>query len=248
MSYEITRDLLLQYDHYLGARGYSKATCQKYRGDLQQFCKYQGENKVDEASCQTYRNYLMENYTPRGACSKIVAVNTFFRYADWNLQMEVPKINRSTVANAGMELTTAEYRSLLNAAKGQRNPRLYYLIQLLALTKISVSEHRYVTVEAVEEGFFIVPRGNGSKVIVLPNSLKKDLGAYAETMQIHTGPIFSSRSGNPWDRAAIHKSLKRLCRETKVDPTKVTARNLAHVVAFGAAVYTLDEKIKQIGD
>lgn len=248
MSYEISQDLLLQYDHYLEAKGYSKATCQKYKGDLRQFCRYQDGGQVDQASCKSYQSYLLEHYTPRGACSKIVAVNTFFRYADWNIQMDVPKINRSTVANAGMELTTAEYKSLLSVAKGQRNPRLYYLIQLLALTKISVSEHQYVTVEAVEEGFFLVPRGNSSKVVVLPNTLKKELSSFAETMQIQTGPVFSSRSGKPWDRAAIHKSLKRLCRDTRIDPRKVTARNLAHVVAFGAAVYTLDEKIRKLSD
>lgn len=159
MCYVMTQDLLLRYDHYLGANGYSKATCQKYKGDLQQFYNYQGSETVDEETCRAYQRYLMEHYTPRGACSKIVAVNTFFRFTDWKVRMDVPKINRSTVSNAGMELTTSEYRSLLNAAKSQRNPRLYYLIQILALTKISVSEHQYITPEAVEQGFFLIPPG-----------------------------------------------------------------------------------------
>ncbi len=246
MCYVMTQDLLLRYDHYLGANGYSKATCQKYKGDLQQFYNYQGSETVDEETCRAYQRYLMEHYTPRGACSKIVAVNTFFRFADWKVRMDVPKINRSTVSNAGMELTTSEYRSLLNAAKSQRNPRLYYLIQILALTKISVSEHQYITPEAVEQGFFLIPRGNSSKVVVLPNVLRKELSAFVESMKIKEGPIFSSRTGKPWDRAAIHKSLKRLCRGTKIDPEKVTARNLTHVVAFGAAVYKLDERVKHI--
>ena len=62
MCYVMTQDLLLRYDHYLGAKGYSKATFQKYKGDLQQFYIYQGGETVDEETCRAYQRYLMEHY------------------------------------------------------------------------------------------------------------------------------------------------------------------------------------------
>ena len=77
MNYTITPELLSQYNHYLAKSGYSKATYQKYRGDLSQFCEYQKGKTIDEGLCETYRQYLLDHYTLRGACSKIVAVNTF---------------------------------------------------------------------------------------------------------------------------------------------------------------------------
>lgn len=248
MNYEITQELLLQYDRHLASSGYSRATYQKYRGDLAQFCSYLDGKPVDETSCETYRQYLLDNYTPRGACSKIIAVNAFFKFAGWEFQMATPKVDRSTVANMGKEMTVPEYKRLLKAAKGQNSQRLYYLIQVLALTKINVSEHRYVTLEAVREGYMTIPRGSNKRLVVIPDSLRKELTAYADSRHIAGGPLFVSRSGKPWDRVAIHKSLKKLCQEAGVDPEKVNPRSLAHVVAFGSAVYTLDDKLKEKTD
>ena len=71
MNYTITPELLSQYNHYLAKSGYSKATYQKYRGDLAQFCEYQKGKTIDEGLCETYRQYLLDHYTLRGACSKI---------------------------------------------------------------------------------------------------------------------------------------------------------------------------------
>ena len=47
MNYTITPELLSQYNHYLAKSGYSKATYQKYRGDLAQFCEYQKGKTID---------------------------------------------------------------------------------------------------------------------------------------------------------------------------------------------------------
>ncbi len=158
MNYTITPELLSQYNHYLAKSGYSKATYQKYRGDLAQFCEYQKGKTIDEGLCEMYRQYLLDHYTLRGACSKIVAVNTFFKFAGWDLQMATPRVDRSRVVDAGKEMTVLEYKRLLRAAKRHDNLRLYYLMQVLAQTKINVSEHRYVTVEAVRDGYIAVPR------------------------------------------------------------------------------------------
>ena len=55
MCYVMTQDLLLRYDHYLGVNGYSKATCQKYKGDLQQIYNYLGGEMVDEETSRAYQ-------------------------------------------------------------------------------------------------------------------------------------------------------------------------------------------------
>lgn len=117
MNYTITPELLSQYNHYLAKSGYSKATYQKYRGDLAQFCEYQKGKTIDEGLCEMYRQYLLDHYTLRGACSKIVAVNTFFKFAGWDLQMATPRVDRSRVVDAGKEMTVLEYKRLLRAAK-----------------------------------------------------------------------------------------------------------------------------------
>ena len=243
MNYTITPELLYQYDHYLAAAGYSKATCHKYKADLAQFCAYQNGKEIDDDLCGAYRQYLLDHYTVRGACSKIVAVNTFFKYAGWSFQMTTPKVDRNPVIEAGKEMTVLDYKRLLRAAKRQDNLRLYYLIQVLALTKISVSEHRYVTVEAIQHGYLAIPRGNHRRIVVLPDLLRQELAAFAENINISEGPVFVSRSGKCWDRVAIHKSLKKLCREAKIDEGKVSPRSLSHVVAFGSAVYTLESRL-----
>ena len=59
--------------------------------------------------------------------------------------------------------------------------------------------------------------------MVIPDQLRQELGGFAESAKILEGPIFISRSGKCWDRVAIHKSLKKLCREAKVDEEKAVS-------------------------
>ena len=50
------------------------------------------------------------------------------------------------------DLNEAEYRRLLEAAKGSKNRRLYYVMVAICGTGIRVSELPFLTVEAVCRG------------------------------------------------------------------------------------------------
>ena len=242
MERESSEDLVANFSKFLVEAGYAKATRSKYRTDLQQFMNFLLGKPASDEACLKYRDYLQRNYKVSSTNSKIAAINAFFRFAGWDQQITPLEPERRVLPPLGEELTVAEYRQLLKEAKRENNMRLYYLMQVLSSTKISISEHKYVTVEAVDQGYMIIPRGKKSRAVFIPDKLRKDLLLYCKKAKIRSGSVFVNWNGTPLDRSNVHKYLKRLCPGAGVDPKKVTPRNLTHVVEFSSAVYMLGSR------
>ena len=239
---EITQELLSGFCIHLEESGYAKATVIKYKADLMQYILFLEGAPVCEEGLSRYREYLEQQYRTSSANSKIAAVNAFFKSVGWEYLIPALEPGESLPV-MGEELTLSEYRQLLKEAKQQGNLRLYYLIQILSSTKINISEHRYVTVEAVSRGYMVIPRGKRSRVIFIPDRLRRQILTYCKKQEIQSGPVFVNWKGTPLDRSNVHKYLKRLSQNAGVDPEKVNPRSLTRVVEFSSAVYMLDEKM-----
>ena len=74
------------------------------------------------------------------------------RMADEYLEDYQLKIQRNVFMDDERDLNEAEYRRLLEAAKGSKNRRLYYVMVAICGTGIRVSELPFLTVEAVCRG------------------------------------------------------------------------------------------------
>lgn len=237
----ITEELLSQFCGHLHESGYAKATRNKYKADLVQYISFLKGEPVSGENCKQYKEYLQQHYKTSSTNSKIAAVNAFFKFNNWDYQI-VPLELVKSQPDAEGGLTESDYRQLLKAARKQENMRLYYLMQVLSATKISISEHRYVTVEAITKGYMVIPRGKKSRVIFIPDKLKKDLLSYCKKEKIKNGSVFVNWNGTPLDRSNIHKYLKRLSLSAGVDPVKVNTRSLSHVIGNSASVYMLGGK------
>lgn len=221
----------------------SIATIHKYIRDIKTFYDYLQEDKiVTKEMVVTYKLKLSKEYRPKSVNSMLVALNRFFVFLNIpECQVKLNKIQKHVFGDDNKEMSKEEYKRLLSAAKSKNNERLYMIIQTICATGIRVSEHKYITVEAIKKGRAVIVNKGKVREIILPVELKKLLLNYCKKQKIKCGPIFITRGGKPLDRSNIWSSMKSLCKDAKVDSQKVFPHNLRHL--FAITYYQLEKDL-----
>ncbi|MFR7590857.1 MAG: tyrosine-type recombinase/integrase [Longibaculum sp.] len=249
MSKRILKEEILdKYIQYLIDEEKSTATIQKYVCDIRKFYNYVGDHTViTKQIVLDYKKHLQDLYKASSANSMIVALNGFFLFNKWNeLKIKTLRIQKSIFKVEKEELNDEEYGRLLETAKSKNNERLFMLMQAICSTGIRVSEHKYITVEAVKKGYMTIHSKGKIRDIFFPKELKKGLFIYCQKHKIKTGPVFITSGGKILDRSNIYRMMQSLCREARVDAKKVYPHNLRHL--FAITYYTLEKDIIHLAD
>ena len=130
----------------------SEATIEKYIRDVRFFGEFISNREITKQEVMEYKKNLVENYAPASVNSMLVSLNCFLHFIERpDCCVKLLKIQSQMFVSEKKELTAAEYRRLLKAAQGTR---LELVIQTICETGIRVSELKYITIEAVEQGRF----------------------------------------------------------------------------------------------
>ena len=228
----MTLEQIESYGKTLRLEERCEATAQKYVGAVTAFFGFLPEGKaVTRELALAWKAEISVKNAASTVNVMLSAVNRFFAFMSWeDIRMKRLKTQRLTFRDRDRELTKAEYLRLLNAAKAAGNLRLHYLMQTLGATGIRVSELRFVTVEALQNGSAIVDCKGKRRVILIPKNLRKKLMAYCKEANIASGSVFVTRNGKPLNRSNIWKELQRLCESARVDRRKVFPHNFRHLL------------------
>ena len=244
---KITEKLIKRFRNYLINEEKSDATLEKYIRDICAFLSWLCGRGVDKQTVLEYKAYLVENYKPASVNSVLSSLNSFFTYNEWyDCKVKSLKIQKRIFASKDKELTKAEYERLLDAAKSEKNERLYLLMQTICSTGIRVSELRFVTVAAVNTGIANINCKGKLRQVFLPKALCRILARYIRERKITSGPVFVSRTGKPLDRSNIWSDMKKLCEHAGVSKDKVFPHNLRHL--FARTYYSLQKDIVRLSD
>ena len=223
----------------------SPLTVEKYMRDVESFGQWLGDRKLDKLAVLEFKKWLVERYAVASVNSILSAVNC---YLSWlgreECRVKTLKVQRQTFCSEERELSKTEYRRLLWAS--QRDSRLWLLLQTLGATGIRVSEHRFMTVEALQRGWATVQSKGKTRTVFVPRKLCKSLLRYAKSNGIQTGPVFVSRTGTPLDRSRIWAMMKALCATAGVSEKKVFPHNLRHL--FARLFYAMERDIVRLAD
>lgn len=226
---------------------HSAGTISKYRRDLTAFARWLDGRAVTKESATAWKACLLNrDYTPRTINSMLAALNSFFRFMDWNIKVRFLKVQRQIFRDSSRELTKEEYDRLLAAARESGQERLALIMETLCATGIRVSELRYITVEAAKAGRATITLKGKIRTILLPAKLYRKLSKYAKKQKIASGAIFRTKSGKSITRRQVWYELKRLCRAAGVEPTKVFPHNLRHL--FATTFYRACRDIVRLAD
>lgn len=222
----------------------SEATIEKYIRDVRFFGEYIANRELTKQEVMEYKKTLVENYAPASVNSMLVSLNCFLHFIErTDCCVKLLKIQRQMFVSEKKELTAAEYRRLLKAAQGTR---LELVIQTICETGIRVSELKYITVEAVEQGRAVVDCKNKTRVIFIPTPLRKILLQYIKKTGIKAGSVFVTKNGKPLNRSNIWRDMKSLCEKANVAPDKVFPHNLRHL--FARTFYSIERDIVRLAD
>ena len=85
-----------------------------------------------------------------------------------------------------------------------------------------------------------------TRTVFIVKELRKKLLRYCAEQGIKTGCIFITKSGRPINRSCVWREMKNLCKQAKVNPSKVFPHNLRHL--FARTFYGIEKDIAKLAD
>lgn len=237
-----------KYENYLSGEERSNATIEKYMRDIRSFYEYLPENKIiTKETVIAYKRSLENIYKPSSINSMLTAINGLLTFMGlMECKVKLHKIQKKIFHDDTNILTKEEYQRLLDAAADSGNEQLFMLMQTICATGIRVSEHMYVTVEALKKGCATVNNKGKIREIIFPKKLRRALLQYCKERHIKSGSVFISKHGNPLDRSNIWSMMKCLCKKAGVDKEKVFPHNLRHLFAY--TFYVIEKDLVRLAD
>ena len=242
------QEKLCLFRNYLLDEERSAATIEKYGRDVLAFLSWLSDREeISKEVVVGYKQAIIGKYKTTSANSMLVSVNRFLDFiGKKDCQVKLFKIQRNPFRKKDKELTKEEYNRLILAAKAKSSSRLFLMIQAICSTGIRVSEHRFITREALERGRITIYNKGKERVVFLPKKLKKCLLQYCRQNGIYSGPVFVTKNGTPVNRCNVWAEMKALCKEAGVSPEKVFPHNLRHL--FAVTYYRMQKDIVHLAD
>lgn len=243
----ITKRSIRSFRDFLSENEREINTIEKYTHDLNYFAEFVDDRNVTKKVVLEFKRKIEENYAPSSVNSMLAAVNGYLKFMKkQNLCVKPLKIQRSLFSSESKELTKAEYERLIRTALAENNERLALVLQTIGSTGIRVSELKFITVDAIQNGSAKIFCKSKFRVVFLPNDLRRLLKNYVQRQKISEGAVFVTRCGKPLDRSNIWREMKKLCGKADVSPTKVFPHNLRHL--FARMFYSLKKDLSRLAD
>lgn len=226
----------------------ASSTIEKYRRDIWSFFCWLNRRPVTKELAHTWKEELQaQGYAPITINSMLSALNGLFRFLGWeDCRVKFLKIQRQVFRDQSRELGRGDYGRLVETARSLGRNRLALLMETICATGIRVSEVRYITVEAAQQGQAEVRLKGKVRVILLAPKLCRKLLKYARKQKIASGEIFITRSGKSMGRQQIWSEMKSLCKRVGVEPSRVFPHNLRHL--FATVFYRACKDIVKLAD
>lgn len=222
-------------------------TIQKYVRTVYELAVFVKKRPLTKELLLEYRKHLREKYKAQTVNGKVSAINSFMDYSGLpHLKMNLLRVQRRAFVDDDRELSEAEYKRLLLAAKREQNERLYNVMLTICSTGIRISELKYITAENVRRGRAEISMKGKERVILIPKELRLKLKVYADKNNIRRGCIFITKSGKTLDRSNICHDMKKLCNAARVDAHKVFPHNLRHL--FARSYYKVEKNLAHLAD
>lgn len=222
-------------------------TIRDYTLALRDFCEYMKSvngdtnlSNITKLDVVRYKDSLSnipykdnKFYIPRTINNRISGINKYLHLTNRDMM----KVNTITITedpflNEETMIVDREIKLLEEEAYRRGKMRLYYMIKVFRCIGIRVSEIKYITVEAINNGITYVHNKGSVHPIVIPDDLKKELTSYYKSLGIKSGCIFLTRGKKVVDPSYIRKSLKWLAKKASVNPKKIYPHNFRHYFAL----------------
>ena len=244
MDRQIIQSHIAAYEQFLRQEERAPATIEKYLRDVRSFVSWLDGRPADKQLAAEWKTCLLsQGLLPATVNGKVSAVNGLFRFLGWeDCRVKFLKLQRRAFRDASRDLTKSDFERLRSAA----SERLALLLEAICATGIRVSEVRYITVEAAQDGRVDISLKGKIRTILLPGKLCRKLLKFARQQKIASGEIFLTKDEKSLSRHQIWREMKLLCKKAGVEASKVFPHNLRHL--FAVTFYKATRDIVKLAD
>ena len=233
------KELLCRLDEWIEEQKYqeySENTLKQYKANVLKFLNWlEDEDKVvTKDVTMKYKKYLL-NQNPKPKTSSIntwiIELNKYFKWLGLN-DLTLLKVNSQIKTSNEEVLNIQDYKRLLRFAKRKNNMKLYYIMKVLAMTGIRISELNFFTVESIKSNYIQAFNKGKERYIIVRQDLSRELRKYCRENKIKTGPIFKGEKQEKIVASTIWRQMKKIAGASRVNKKKVHAHSFRHLFAI----------------
>jgi integrase len=213
---------------------YAPSTLNQYKANVLKFINWLPEDAVlNKETMLEYKAYLGEIAGSTNSINVwIVTINKFLKWLDLK-DLTIKKIKMQSKQSNEEVLSVADYKRLLRFAKRQGKHQLYYIMKILAMTGIRISELRFFKVENLKSNYIDAFNKGKERTIIVRQDLMRELKKYAKEQGIKEGFLFPSAfvDGKMVNPSTIWRQMKAVAGQARVRKSKVHAHSFRHLFA-----------------
>lgn len=229
---------------------YEKSTLDRYEANVTKFIEWlPDETDITKELLIEFKEHLAETLGSTNTINTyIVEVNKFLKWMGLK-ECCVKKIKMQSKQSNEEILSLVDYKRLLRFAKRIGDHQTYYIMKILAMTGIRISELRYFRVENMESYYIKCFNKGKERTIIVRQDLMRELKRYAREQGIKSGFLFPSpvNKGQMVSAKTIWKHMKVLAGMSKVKKSKVHAHSFRHLFAQ-VFLNTYSDSITELAD
>ena len=232
------QNLISKLDEWINEQKYqeySSNTLKQYKANVLKFIAWlDDDNIITKETTMNYKNYL---YTlePRPSTSSIntwiIELNKFLKWLNLD-DLTIKKIKQQVKSSTEEVLSISDYKRLLRFSKSMGLIQLHYIMKVLAMTGIRISELKYFTVENLKSNYIAAFNKGKERNIIVRQDLIRELRKYCRENNIRDGFIFKgSIKGKMPSESTIWRQMKKVSGAARVNKAKVHAHSFRHLFA-----------------
>ena len=232
------QDLLFQLEEWIQEQTmqeYSLNTLKQYKANVLKFINWLNpEQPITKETTIKYKEYLY-NLNPKPKTSSIntwiIELNKFLKWLN-RTDLTIKKIKTQSKTNVEEVLSVSDYKRLLRYSKKMNLMEIHYIMKILAMTGIRISELKYFTYENLKTNYIPAFNKGKERYIIIRQDLIRELRKYCKERKIDSGYIFIGASKNKMiSTATIWRQMKKVAGAARVNKSKVHAHSFRHLFA-----------------
>jgi site-specific recombinase XerD len=228
---KVTQEELRLFTEHLKSEGKAPHTILVYTNKAHKFAQYAGDSEITPNLLEAYRGVILSQYnTPRTQNTNVSVTNIFLHFLGGEHFMTPVECDHYRLYSKKTALSAEELKKLLACATG-RLERAGLLAEVFARTGIRTGELAYLTVDALERGYFVTTWRDITRKVVLPSALLERLTRCVNAQHIDAGPILVTRTGKAMNQRDAYWLLKALADAAGIDRNKVNPMTLRQLFA-----------------
>lgn len=229
---------------------YEQSTLNQYRANTLKFIEWLSDGEeITKDTMLRYKQHLGEIAGSTNSINVwIVTVNKFLKWLG-HPELTLKKIKMQTKQSNEEVLSVSDYKRLLRFAKRENKVQLYYIMKILAMTGIRVSELQYFQVENLKSNYISVFNKGKERTIIVRQDLMRELRKYCRENGIRHGYLFPSPEvkGKMVNTSTIWRQMKAVAGHARVKKSKVHAHSFRHLFAQ-VFLETYSDNITELAD